>query len=83
MRAMVDDTNIRDFVHERFQRTDDKLNAALAKLDKTLDGIAELRQMVSGIVQILASQDAHMLRIETRLTQVEKRLELHDPAIPG
>jgi hypothetical protein len=34
---MADDTTIRDLVHERFQRTDDKLNAALAKLDKTLD----------------------------------------------
>jgi hypothetical protein len=80
---MAEDTNIRDFVHERFQRTDDKLNAALAKLDKTLDGIAELRQMVSGIVQILASHDRHMLAMEVRLGQIEKRLELHDPAIPG
>jgi hypothetical protein len=56
---MADDTDIRTFVHERFQRTDDKLNAALAKLDKTLDAIAEVRQMVSGIVQILASHVRH------------------------
>jgi hypothetical protein len=80
---MANDTDLRQFVHERFQRADDKLNAALAKLDKTLDGIADLRQMVSGIVQILASHDQHMLAMEVRLTQIEKRLELHDPAIPG
>lgn len=48
-----------------------------------LDGIAELRQMVSGIVQILASHDQHMLATEVRLGRIEKRLELADPAIPG
>jgi hypothetical protein len=80
---MADDTDLRQFVHERFQRTDDKLNAALAKLDKTLDGLAELRQMVSGIVQILASHDQHMLAMEVRRGRIEKRLELHDPAIPS
>jgi hypothetical protein len=73
---MADDTDIRAFVHERFRRSDEKL-------DKVIDGLAELRQMVSGIVQILASQDAHMLRVETRLTQIEKRLDMVDPAIPG
>ena len=83
MAAMADSTDLKEFVHERFQRADDKLNAALAKLDKTIDGIAELRQMVSGIVQILASHDQHMLAMEVRLGRIEKRLELADPAIPG
>lgn len=73
---MAEDTDIRTFVHERYRRTDEKL-------DKVLDGIAELRQMVSGIVQILASHDQHMLAMEVRLGKIEKRLELHDPAIPG
>jgi hypothetical protein len=39
--------------------------------------------VLSGVAQILASQDAHMLRVETRLGRIEKRLELNDPAIPG
>jgi hypothetical protein len=34
-------------------------------------------------VQILASQDAHMLRVEMRLGAIEWRLEIHDPAVPG
>ena len=38
---------------------------------------------LSGVVQILASQDAHMLRVEVRLGAIEKRLEMHDPALPG
>jgi hypothetical protein len=73
---MTDDTDIRQFVHEPFRRTDEKL-------DKVIDGIAELRQMVSGIVQILASHDRHMLAMEVRLGRIEKRLEMHEPAIPG
>jgi hypothetical protein len=72
---MADD-DIRAFVHERFRRTDEKL-------DKVIDGLAQLRQMVSGIVQILASHDQHMLAMEVRLGRIEKRLELHDPAVPG
>ena len=73
---MVDDTDIRVFVHDRYRRTDEKL-------DKVIGGIAELRQMVSGIVQILASHDQHMLSMEVRLGRIEKRLDMHDPAIPS
>jgi hypothetical protein len=63
-------------MRERSRRADEKL-------DKLLDGIAELRQMVSGIVQILASHDQHMLAMEVRLGRIEKRLELADPAVAG
>jgi len=73
---MADDTDLRAFVHERFRRSDEKL-------DRVIEGIAELRQMVSGIVQILASHDQHMLAMEVRLGRIEKRLDLHDPAIPS
>jgi hypothetical protein len=76
MYRMADDTDIREFVYERYRRTDEKL-------DKVLDGIAELRQMVSGIVQSLASHDHHMLAMEVRLGRIEKRLDMHDPAIPS
>ena len=59
----------------------------LRQLDKKVDAMAadlhDARQALSGVVQLRASQDAHMLRVEVRLGNIEKRLELHDPAIPG
>ena len=67
------------------RRLADAALAHLASGDEAtiFDGLAELRQMVSGIVQILASHDQHVLAMEVRLGRIEKRLELHDPAIPG
>ncbi len=53
------------FVHERFRSSHEKL-------DKVLEGIAGLRQMVSGIVQILAGHDQHMLAMEVRFGRLEK-----------
>jgi hypothetical protein len=73
---MTGEADLKEFVHERFRRVDEKL-------DKVIDGQAELRQMVSGIVQILVSHDQHMLAMEVRLGRIEKRLELADPAILG
>ena len=35
------------------------------------------------MLNILASHDTHMLRMEVRLGDIEKRLALVDPAIPG
>jgi hypothetical protein len=35
------------------------------------------------VVQILASHDQHMPAMEVRLGRIEKRLELHDTAIPS
>jgi hypothetical protein len=59
----------------------------LRRLDKKVDALAddvrEARTVLSGVVQILASQYAHMLRVEMRLGRIEKRLDLHDPAIAG
>jgi hypothetical protein len=59
----------------------------LRRLDKKVDAMAaelhEARSTLSGMVQILASRDAHMLRVEVRLGAIEKRLEMHDPALPG
>jgi hypothetical protein len=53
------------------------------KVDALADDLREARSVLSGVVQILASQDDHMLRVEARLGAIEKRLELHDPAILG
>lgn len=59
----------------------------LRRLDKKVDGIAEdvreIRTTQAAMLQLLASHDNHMLRMEDRLGRMEKRLELHDPAIPS
>jgi hypothetical protein len=59
----------------------------LRRIDTRLDGMAadirELKSTVAGMLQILASQDNHMLRMEVRLGRIEERLGLVDPAIPG
>jgi hypothetical protein len=73
---MADHPDLKDFVHERFRRVD-------AKLDKVIDALAEVRTHQAAMLQILASQDSHMLRMEVRLGDIEKRLSSVDPAIPA
>lgn len=68
--------NVENLVLEYLRRLDKKVDAMAADLQ-------EARTALSGVVQILASQDAHMLRVEVPLSAIEKRLEMHDPAIPG
>jgi len=68
--------DLREFVHERFRRTDEKLERILAVL-------VELRTTQAGILQILAALDNRDLRTDRRLDRIEARLELVDPAVPG
>jgi len=75
--------NVENLVLEYLRRLDNKVNALDKKVDVLSDDVREARSVLSGVVQILASQDAHMLRVEVRLGDIEKRLYLHDPAIPG
>jgi hypothetical protein len=75
--------NVENVVLEYLRRLDKKVNALGEKVDALADDLRETRTVLSGVVQSLASQDAHMLRVEMRLGRIEKRLELHDPAIPG
>jgi predicted deacylase len=69
------------------EQVDNLVLEYLRRLDRKVDAIAadlhETRSALSGVVQILASQTAHMLRVEVRLGAIEKRLEMHDPALPG
>lgn len=76
LRQCVMAENVENLVLEYLRRLDKKVDALGADLK-------EASQALSGVVQILASQDAHMLRVEVRLGNIEKRLELHDPAIPS
>lgn len=76
LRQCVMAENVENLVLEYLRRLDKKVDALGADLK-------EASQALSGVVQILASQDAHMLRVEVRLGNIKKRLELHDPAIPS
>jgi hypothetical protein len=59
----------------------------LRRLDKKVDGLAEdvreIRTTQAAMLQLLASHDNHMLRMEMRLERIEKRLDLVDPVLPG
>jgi hypothetical protein len=68
--------DLQEFVHERFRRTDEKL-------DKLLSMLAELRTTQAGILQILAAMDNRDPRAEQRLDRMEVRLGLVDPTVPG
>jgi hypothetical protein len=68
--------NVENLILEYLRRLD-------KKVDALGDDVREARTVLSGVVQILASQDAHMLRGEMRFGRIEKRLDLHDPAIAG
>jgi hypothetical protein len=65
-----------EFVDGRFRRVDEKLC-------KVIDAVAEIRTHQAAMLNILASHDTHMLRMEVRPGDIEKRLALVDPAIPG
>ena len=71
---MTDD--IREFVHERFRRTDEKL-------DRIMSVLVELRTTQAGMLQLLAAMDNRDLRTEQRLDRIGARLGLIDPALPG
>jgi hypothetical protein len=66
--------NIENLILEYLRRLD-------KKVDAPADDLRQTRSVLSGVVQILASQDAHVLRVEVRLGHIEKRLDLHDPAL--
>jgi chloramphenicol 3-O-phosphotransferase len=68
--------NVENLILEYLRRLD-------KKVDAMADDLRETRSVLSGVVQILASQDAHMLRVEARLGHIEKRPDLHDPALPS
>jgi hypothetical protein len=72
---MANDPDLKAFVRERFRRVDEKL-------DKVIDALTEIRTHQAAMLNIPASHDTHMPRIEVRLGDIEKRLALADPAIP-
>ncbi|KAB2918482.1 MAG: hypothetical protein F9K29_07905 [Hyphomicrobiaceae bacterium] len=53
------------------------------KVDRLAEDVREIRTTQAAMLQLLASHDTHMPRIEMRLGRLEARLGLADPAIPG
>ena len=73
---IANESDLKGIVHERFRRVDEKL-------DRVIDALTEIRTHQAAMLNILASHDTHMLRMEVRLRDIEKRFALVDPAIPG
>jgi hypothetical protein len=46
-----------------------------AKLDRILFEIGEIKSAQAGMLQIVASHDARLLRVDERLERIEKRLD--------
>jgi hypothetical protein len=68
--------NVENLTLEYLRRLDGKFDLMAAD-------IREMKTTIAGMMQILASHDNHMLRMEMRLERIEQRLDLADPAIPG
>lgn len=50
------------------------------KVDQLREDARETRLTLNAILQLLATHDNHMVRIEIRLDRIEKRLDLVDAA---
>jgi hypothetical protein len=73
---MADEDKVLDFLRERFNRLD-------ARLDGIAHDVHELKVTQAAILQILTSHDARMLRVEERLDRIERRLELTSTPAAG
>ena len=71
---MPDETNNLVLEHVRHIR---------GQLDGVAHDIAEIKTAQSGILQLLASHDARLLRVETRLDRIERRLDLVETPAAG
>ena len=87
---MADETNIRDFVHERFNRLDEKLDRMLAAQDTTNQRLSSLEVRVTGLERAIV--DVHeridgvqrqLDGISTRLDRIERRLDLVETPAAG
>ncbi|KAB2918481.1 MAG: hypothetical protein F9K29_07900 [Hyphomicrobiaceae bacterium] len=71
---MADD--LKEFVHERFRRTDEKL-------DRVIELLGDLRMRIGILEQQGASLSNRIDRMESRLERIERRLDLSDPVVSG
>ena len=66
---MADEPDIREFVHQRFNRVDEKL-------DKMLEVLVNVRDRVGILEQQYASLSRRLDHVDDRLERIERRIEL-------
>jgi uncharacterized membrane protein len=74
----MDDTVLRDFVHERFRRTDEKLDRVLEMLGMIVQRLGSLETQGAQMRADLVRVEHRLDGFEARLARIEKRLELQD-----
>ena len=82
---MADDTDLKEFVHERFRRADEKADRILTILNDMVERFGSLEKQVAGLRvdfahlrEDLVRVDQRLDKFDVRLGRIEKRLELAD-----
>ena len=90
MRAMVDEPDLKEFVHQRFGRTDAKLDRLIELVGGMAERLASTEKQIAGLRVDFAHMREDLVRVDhrldafgERLERIERRLELHDPALPS
>ncbi|MBO0765971.1 MAG: hypothetical protein J2P50_15485 [Hyphomicrobiaceae bacterium] len=79
---MADDTDLREFVHTRFNLTDAKLDRALDYMVTAIDRLSSLEKQAAGLREDVARIDHRLDGFDKRLGRIERGLNLINPAIP-
>ncbi len=74
----MSDDNVRDFVAERFRRTDEKLDRILEAVETVTARLASLENQVAALRQDFVRLEHRVDGFDTRLSRIERRLELKD-----
>ena len=75
---MSDNDNVRDFVAERFRRTDEKLDRILEAVETVTARLASLENQVAALRQDFVRLEHRVDGFDARLSRIERRLELKD-----
>ena len=80
---MVDEPDIKEFVHERFRPVDEKLDRLADYMVTMIDRLSSLGKQAAGLREDVARLDHRLDGFEKRLGRIEKRLDLSELAISG
>jgi hypothetical protein len=80
---MVDEPDLKEFVHGRFRRVDEKLDRLADYMVTMIDRLGSLEKQAAGLREDVARLDHRLDGFGKRLDRIEKRLDMHDPAITG
>jgi hypothetical protein len=80
---MVDDPVIRAFVHERFRRTDEKLDRLADYMVTMIDRLGSLEKQTAGLQEGVARIDHRLDGFERRLGRIDKSLDLTETTVAG